>query len=201
MNTSLLKLIAATSLALGLLAPAQATVLTFETAATGDLSTYAGFNWDNARVIDVAAYAGIQGVEKSAVSGTQVVVARAYGFSDGLSSDTAFSLNSGYFTSYNGIGVPLTATAYLNGNLVGTQTFMITNLAPTFLTFNQTLFGNVTQVTFNNYAGNLSTGNALAFDDLTVNATVEGDVPEPASIALLGLGLLGLTVVRRLRKA
>lgn len=196
----MLKFLAAAGLALGLLAPAQATLLTFEDTPAGNMSTYQGFTWLTSDVENVLDYSWMPGLKDSAVSGTHVVVSNVRG-NNGFSAATAFSLNSGYFTSYNGTDMQMTATAYLNGKIVDTRLITITDQRPTFVVFDQAIFGNITQVTFSNYSGIESTGNLLAFDDLTVNAGAAGDVPEPASIALLGLGLLGLVSVRRLRKA
>jgi hypothetical protein len=175
-------------------------LLTFEDIAPGKFTSYQGFMWSTGYVADVTDFSWIPGLAHSAVSGTHVFAPPLRG-SNGFSSATAFSLNSGYFTAYNGSDYPLTVTAYLNGIFMGSQSFTLTDKEPTFLTFDQALFGTITEVKFSNYSGIESTGNLLAFDDLTVNADAAGDVPEPASIALLGLGLLGLACVRRLRKA
>lgn len=41
----------------------------------------------------------------------------------------------------------------------------------------------------------------LAFDGITVGGTPIGEVPEPATLALLGLGLFGINAARRRKKA
>jgi hypothetical protein len=87
-------------------------------------------------------------------------------------------------------------SAYANGVLIGTQVFSITDQNSTLLTFDQSIFGQVNQVTFNN---NLGYSNALAFDDLKVNEV--SPVPEPATCGLLltGLAFVGAKVRRRRR--
>jgi hypothetical protein len=48
------------------------------------------------------------------------------------------------------------------------------------------------------YGGTFDTANYLGLDSLTISApTAAGDVPEPASLALLASGLLGLGAMRR----
>ena len=60
--------------------------------------------------------------------------------------------------------------------MLGTKVFTISDVVATFISFDQSIFGSVNMVTFNNNP------NALVFDDLTVNGSNASSVPEPASL-------------------
>ncbi|CAH0293860.1 hypothetical protein SRABI118_04161 [Massilia sp. Bi118] len=179
MYTKLAKVLAAAVGVVGM-SCAQATVLDFENVA--NINNYQGFSFNNAGAIVASDYPSYQGVAQGLVSGTHVGFNPTFGTTS-FSSATSFAFNSGYFTSFDGSGTPLVISAYLNGALLGSQTFQITDQHYTLINLNQSLFGNVTSVSFTNDP------NAVVFDDLTVNASA---VPEPGSLALLGIAMAGL---------
>jgi hypothetical protein len=170
--------------------------LTFEDVGGGNYtalgSSYAGFSWNNANAILASDYSYLQGISQGLISGTHVAINGNFG-QNSFSSASLFSFNSGYFTSFDGSGTLLTVQGWANSVLIGVQTFTISDRAATFISFDQSIFGSVNMVTFNNYP------NALVFDNLTVNGA--NSVPEPAGLALLGLGLVGLVVSRRRKTA
>jgi len=89
-----------------------------------------------------------------------------------------------------GVAGTLTAQAFENGNLVSTSVFGTTIPAGHFsgegLASIAGMFNSLT----------LTSASLLAIDNISTPA-----VPEPASIALLGMGLAGFVLVRRRRKA
>lgn len=186
MNKPFKKLIVAATLLLSAFT-AQATVLDFE--GSVNISSYNGFSFDNAMVFTGTDF----GMQYAVVSGTHAALNPYFGATT-MSSATAFSFNSGYFSSFDGSGTPLSISAYLNGVLLGTKNFTINSSSATLVKLDQSLFGNVTSVVFNNNP------NALLFDNLTVNA-VTAAVPEPGSLALLGIAIAGLAAARRKRAA
>jgi hypothetical protein len=173
-------------------------VLTFDDVATTpgnvtDLTNYDGFTFTNSGVIDAATFGNFQGLPQSAVSSPNSLINEFIGQNGFASTDNSvFSFNSGYFTSFDGNGTPLVITGELNGVVTGSQSFTITDTAPTFITLDQSIFGQVNEVSFNN------SPNALALDNLSING---GAVPEPSSLALCTIaGVIGLAVARVRRK-
>jgi hypothetical protein len=111
-----------------------------------------------------------------------------------ISTATPFDFNSGYFMSWadQSAGVTcnfecsmtLVVTGYNGASVVGTSTNVLSPSGPHLLTFD---FSNVDRVTFS--AG---TNNAwFLADNLVFNENASA-VPEPASVALLGTGLVGV---------
>jgi hypothetical protein len=94
----------------------------------------------------------------------------AYGFSDGSSAITSFVMGDA-ITASTGTWTQVTATI---AAAAGTARFAI------------------------NYLGAGATSDLIGIDSFSINVNdATGDVPEPASLAILGAGLLGMGAARR----
>jgi hypothetical protein len=146
---------------------------------------YAGFNWDNMGTIRADAYPG-SGFEAGVVSpanaaynwfGQPATISKADG--------NAWAFTGAYFTSA-WIDQEISLEGWRNGQLLLTSgAFTLDATAPRWVQLDWA--GIDTLVIYN------SSPTAWAMDEFTV--------PEPGSLALMGVSLAGLVTARRRRKA
>lgn len=175
------KLLAASAIAFAGLA--NANVITFEDLqGNGSLpSTYAGLTWGNGW----SYYDSSQSPYNASSGKTRLYNYDSVGDYFKFASDVVF--DGAYFAGYYGTTFEL----YNDGQLVHTSSTLDLSGTPTFLSSGYSgLVDEVRLVGSNGY---------FVMDDLTFHASTN-TVPEPGSLALMGLGFAGLIAVRR-RKA
>lgn len=184
---------------------AQATVITFDNLASSSRVSngYADLNWgDNTYVYSQANYSG--NGNGSIFPSASMAVYNGSGVRTVTVSGGLFDLNGAYFTGWgsNGRAVSYTSTSVtLTGYLAGMSMGSVTSaLAANAFTWVAADFGTIDSFTITN-SGNGSQW--WLMDNLTLNeARSSGNsVPEPGSLALLGLGLGALAMVRRRKSA
>lgn len=170
----------------------QANVVTFDditTAGIAGFTTTGGFNWTNALVVNKNAMPntgysrGVISGDYSAWSPSTLSVKKA--------DNSSFTFNSGYFTSAWDSSQTLKFDGYVGGTNSFTQTVNVNNLAATFLDLN---WAGIDKLTIQATNARQFVLDNLAFNEAVV---VPNAVPEPTSIALLGMGALGFAASRR----
>ncbi len=188
------------------LMPAGAATIKFDDLTTPNVSvdtanwgivpaTYAGYNWTGFEVIDGVTFQGVYGTLPFPSTPNA-----AYNGGNGnatvtMSAASPFNLDGAYFSFWPNVGAyaanSVTVSGTLGGNPVGSP--VVVSLGSGFSWVPLNLNG-VDSVSFSSSQGKYW---------LTDNITTSAAVPEPASMLMLGGGLLALGIVgrRRLNKA
>ena len=189
---------------------AQAALLNFDDSSLSDgttLSSYGGMTWKNIGIATPGSSTNytnynntgfVNGLKSAPnVAASQTDTAASFGTTQG------FLLNSGWFTAayYNNLTLDFIGTSGAN-KLTKTVTL---GLQPLLVEFDWTIDLLELRTSCDTGAtcvpgGEKPLGFHFALDDLRIGES-KNTVPEPGMLALLGGGLLGMTLVRRRRKA
>lgn len=183
-------------------APASAAVINFDDIISGvNIASiphgYAGLNWDNFYV-GHKEYVEGPGFIPGAISGDYVAVNAFADPASILAISGTFSFDGGWFTSGWHDDTSLLIEGFTDDDDLAdySLTVPLDTLTPLFLSVNWTGLQRLTFTSSNDIVPFLA---HFVLDDLRINVSTSTEVPEPLTIGLFGLGLLGIAGARRRR--
>jgi hypothetical protein len=189
-----------------LISPCLATVVTFDDlfdrVGGGTLITnrYQGLVWSNFAVgnaILQTAFNGLSGYYYGMITPSNVVLNGHGDPAEVDAVDTNFNFFSAYLTGAWNSNLNITVQGFRGGAKIYDQTVVVAATNPAFFAFN---FLNIDRLSFNSFGGDSagfssSPGENFAMDNFTFEF-----VPEPSTLALVFVGLVGLIVFYRSRR-
>ena len=184
---------------------AHATLLDFDSLASGaEIAGYGGLTWTNMGALDPSSSTDYKGTGfASGVKSQKNIAFNFAGDSASIGAKGGFLLNSGWFTAAYYKNLTLEFIGISGANKLTKSVTL--GLQPLLVEFDWTIDLLELRTSCDTGAtcvpgGDKPLGFHFALDDLRIGES-KNTVPEPGMLALLGGGLLGMTLVRRRRKA
>jgi len=154
---------------------------------------YYDFDWDQFKVIHED-YASGSGYDKGVVSGEWAAY-NAYA-NVATVNDNSFDFTGAWFTAAYSGNLFIDIQGYSDGARKYYTTINVDNTGSEWFDVG---FTGIDQLEFNSYSSYTGVGNQFVMDDFTYESTDTAPVPEPSTIMLMGIGLLGLVAYSRNR--